>query len=66
MAKVFNSFVSQECQPISNDSILSLLPTFYTNKRLNDINLNYDQISKVIYSLDQNKTSGQNCISVKC
>ena len=52
---IFNDAISQQCQPISNDSILPSIPTFYfTNNRLNDINFNYDQILRVIQPLDPN------------
>ena len=52
---IFNDAISQQCQPISNDSILPSISTFYfTNNRLNDINFNYDQILRVIQPLDPN------------
>ena len=47
-ANVFNDFFSQQCQEISNDSILPLILTNYTDNELNGINFNYDKIIKVI------------------
>ena len=65
-AKIFNDFFSQQCQPISsNDSIVTLTPTCYTNKTLNDIIFNYYKILKVIQSLDRNKAHGRDGTSVR-
>ena len=60
-----NDFFSQQCQPISDESILSLIPTYYTDNRLNDVNVNYEKILKVIHSLDPNKTHGHDGVSVR-
>ena len=44
----FNDLISKQCPPVSNDSILPSIPTYYyTNNRLNDINFNYGQILRV-------------------
>ena len=64
-AKTFNDFFCQQCQPISNDSIVTLTPTCYTNKRLNDIIFNYYKILKIIQSLDTNKAHGRDDTSVR-
>ena len=59
------SLASQQCQPISNDSILPLVPSYYTDKRLNDINFNHDKILRVIRSLNPNKAHGHDGPSIR-
>ena len=61
---IFNDFFNQQCQPMSNDDILPLIPTYYTNNRLNYISLNCNKILKVIQSLDPNKAHGQDGVPV--
>ena len=39
---------------MSNDNILPLMPTYYTNNRLNCICFNHEKKLKVIQSLDTN------------
>ena len=55
----------QQCQPLSNGSILPLIPTYYTDNRSNYINFNYHNILKVIQSLDSNKANGPDGVSVR-
>ena len=51
-------FFSQKCQPISNDSILPLIPSYYADNRLNDISFNRDKMLKVTQSCDPKKAHG--------
>ena len=43
-SNIFNDFLSQQCQPTSNNSILSLIASYYIDNTLNDINFNYEKI----------------------
>ena len=64
-SNIFNNFFSLQLKPISNDSILPLIPTYYTNSRFNDISFTYDKLLKIIHSLDSNKAQGHYGISVR-
>ena len=64
-AKIFNYCFSQQYQPISNDSILPLIPSYYSDKKLRDINFNHDKILGVIQSLDPIEPHGHDCVSVR-
>ena len=64
-ANIVNDFFSQQYQPISNNSILLLIPFYYTDNRLNDINFKHDKMLKVIQSLYPNKAHGYDCVSVR-
>ena len=50
---------------ISNDSILPLIPFYYTDNRLNYINFNCDKILKETQSLNPNKALGHDDVSVR-
>ena len=43
-ANILNNFFNQQWQPISNDVILPLIPTYYIDTRLYDISFNYDKV----------------------
>ena len=45
--------------------ILPLIRSYYTDKRLNDINFNHDKILTVIQSLDPNKAHDHDGVSVR-
>ena len=47
-SNIFNDFFSQQCQPISNESILPLIPSYYTDEILSGINFNHGKILRVI------------------
>ena len=64
-ANIVNDFFSQQYQPISNNSILLLILSYYTDNRLNDINFEHDKMLKVIQSLDPNKAHSYDCVSVR-
>ena len=63
-ANISNGFFSQQCQSISNDSIIPLIPSYNIDNRLTDINFNYAKLLKVIQSFDPNKTHGIDGVSV--
>ena len=64
-SNIFNNFFSQQCQPISNESILPLIPSYYTDEILSGINFNHGKILRVIQFLDPNKAYGHDGVSVR-
>ena len=61
-SNIFNDFFRQQCQSISNDGTLSLVPSYYQDNRLNDINFKHDKMLKV-QSLDPSKAYGYDGVS---
>ena len=61
-AKLFNEFFSKQCKLISNSSIL---PNFcyYTDKRIDVVTIQNDDILSLIRSINPNKASGSDAIS---
>ena len=55
MTNNFDDFLSQQCRPISNDSILPLITRCYTNNNLSSRYFNNDKILKIIQFLDLSK-----------
>ena len=62
-ANLFNDFFASQCTPLENSSTL---PPFSmkTDKRLNTINFNGDDIISIIKSLDSKKAHGADNISI--
>ena len=64
-ANIFNDFFSKKYEPLSNGTILTLIPFYYTDNRSKDINFNYENILKTIQFLDSNKVHGHDGALVK-
>lgn len=58
----FNEFFSKQCKPIINSSVLSLL-NFFTDKRIDRINITNDEIISLVRHLNPNKATGPDGIS---
>ena len=63
-ANEFNKYFSNQCKPLANDSTLPNL-SYVTDKRLNYIPFNNEDILVLIRSLDKNKSSGPDGISAR-
>ena len=63
-ANIFNFFASQ-CTPINNSSKLPSRKSFKTNNRLLTLNINKDDILKIIRNLNVNKAHGHDEISIR-
>ena len=62
---IFNTFFAEQCTPLNNSSVLPVNQTFLTQSRLNFINLNEDEILKVIRALNIHKAHGHDDISIR-
>ena len=51
-ANISNGFFSQQCQSISNESIIPLIPFYNIDNRLTDINFNYAKLLRLIQYFD--------------
>ena len=52
---------------MSNDGILPLIPSYYTDSRLNDTNFNHNKILEIIQSLNPNQANvGHDGVSGEC
>ena len=61
-AKLFNDFFSKQCTPIFNSSVLPTI-NFLTDKRIDDISIQSDEIIRLIRNLNPNKATGSDGIS---
>ena len=61
-AKHFTEFFSQQCKPIINGSILPTL-TYLTDKRIDHIAIEYDEIISLLRKINPNKATGSDGIS---
>ena len=61
-AKHFNEFFSQQCKLIINSSVLPD-PTLLTDRKINHITIENDEINSLIRNLDPNKATGSDGIS---
>ena len=61
-AKYFNDFFSQQCKPVMNNSVLPTL-TFHTDKRIDHVNIEPDEIISLIRKINPNKATGSDGIS---
>ena len=61
-AKLFNDFFSKQCTPIFNSSVLPTI-NFLTDKRIDDIFIQSDEIIRLIRNLNPNKATGSDGIS---
>ena len=61
-ARYFNDFVSQQCLLVINNSVL-LTITFVTDKRINYVTIENDEIISLIRKINPNKATGPDGIS---
>ena len=60
--RYFNDFFSQQCKPVINNSVLSTL-RFLTNKRIDHVTIENDEIISLIRKINPNKATGSDGIS---
>ena len=56
-ANIFNDFFVQQYQPIANNSILPTNQMFYSQNRLRDFDIDYEEILKLINGLNSHKAN---------
>ena len=61
----FNDFVVQQCQPIANNSILSVKQIFYTKNSLRYFDSYCRKILKLLNGLNPHKANGHDGISLR-
>ena len=61
-ARHFNYFFSQQCKLVINNSVLPTF-TFFTDKRINYVTIDNDQIISLIQKIDPKKATGSGGIS---
>ena len=64
-ANYFNMFFASKCTPLTNCSSLSSSLDLETEARLTSINFSYNDIPKIIRSLDINNAHGHDDTSVR-
>ena len=60
-ANIFNKFFAEQCTPLKNNSILPTSQHVLTQSRLHSIDFSFEEISKIIRSLDH----GHDDISIR-
>ena len=63
-ARYFNDFFSKQCTPINNNSVLPVL-NFLTNKRIDQVTVENEEILSLVRNLNPNKSTGSDGISGK-
>ena len=63
-ARYFNDFFSKQCTPINNNSVLPVL-NFHTNKRIDQVTVENEEILSLMRNLNPNKSTGSDGISGK-
>ena len=61
-ARYFNDYFSQQCKPVINNSVLSILGIL-TNKRIDHITIENDELISLIRKINLNKATGSDGIS---
>ena len=61
-AGYFNAFFSQQCKLVINNSVLPTF-TFFTDKIINYVSIDNDQIISLIRKIDPKKATGSDGIS---
>ena len=64
-AVFFNNFFAEECTPWKNDSKLPINQIFLTKSRLSSLDINEDEILKIIRALNIHKAHGHDDISIR-
>ena len=64
-ANVFNKFFAEQCTPLDNNSSLPVNQLFLTQSRLMSLDLDDDELLKIIRALNINKAHGHDDISIR-
>ena len=64
-ANLFNTYFSEQCNPIRNNSTIPTNMIFLTEKRISQLEFDTDDIEKIIKSLNPNKAHGFDGISIQ-
>ena len=64
-AKLFNTFFAEHCSLPKNNSELPKTVLFLTEKRLSNVQISNENVTKIINNLDPNKTHGHDMISTR-
>ena len=64
-ANVFNKFFAEQCTPLDNNSSLPVNQLFLTQSRLTSLDLDDDELLKMIRALNINKAHGHDDISIR-
>ena len=64
-ANVFNKFFAEQCTPLDNNSSLPVNQLFLTQSRLTSLDLDDDELLKIIRALNINKAHGHDDISIR-
>ena len=64
-ANVFNKFFAEQCTPLDNNSSLPVNQLFLTQSRLTSLDLDNDELLKIIRALNINKGHGHDDISIR-
>ena len=62
---LFNSYYSDQCTPLVNDSKLLSVLTVYTESLLESFHFSADRVGDIIKKLDSNKAHGHDMISIR-
>ena len=63
-ANLFNNYFSEQCRPIDNNSTVPINTNLLTQSRLSQLHLSVDDVTKVVQSLNPNKTHDHDGISI--
>ena len=64
-ADIFNNFFAEQCTPCKNDSKLPINQIFLTKSRLSSLDINEDEILKIIRALNIHKAHGHDDMSIR-
>ena len=64
-ANIFNEYFAEECTLLKNSSVLPINQTFLTQSRLTSLDLNEEEILKIIRALNIHKAHGHDDISIR-
>ena len=62
---IFNTFFADQCTPLKNDSVLPTSRMLLTWSKLCTLNLNEDEIIKIMRNLNGHKAYGHDHISIR-
>ena len=64
-ANIFNKFFADQCIPLENNKVLTTSQRLLTSSRLYTLNINEEEIIKLIRSLNVHKVHGHDDISIR-
>ena len=64
-ANIFNKLFAEQCTPLKNDSVLPTSQHVLTQSRLHSIDFSFEEIQKMIKSLDVDKAHGHEDIFIR-